>query len=117
MSTSLPYMWSNQEVTFGALSLDLLGVAVAIFLLLVIGSFFVFHIWLTSQNMTTIELCEKFRSEKETNPYNLGYLENIKETLGDNPALWLVPLGQPTGNGLTFKRVDDELQALNQLPR
>ena len=60
----------------------------------VLTPFFLFHCWLSSNNMTTIEFCEK----KGTNgasyesPYNIGVYRNLCSILGENPLLWPFPV-------------------------
>jgi hypothetical protein len=73
--------------------------------------FLMFHMWLVSKSMTTIEFCEKHMQKSKdgspptpppVNVYDLGRASNIKNVLGDNPFLWLLPIGTPTGDGLSF---------------
>jgi len=56
---------------------------------------------------TTIEFCEKAYKRNgaagAASIYHHGVYENIKGVLGPNPLLWLVPIGLPVGDGLTFK--------------
>jgi palmitoyltransferase ZDHHC2/15/20 len=63
-------------------------------LALVIGGFFVFHLWLIGKQYTTIEFCEK-RSENDSNfktsPYNRGPIQNMRNVFGNNILIWLVP--------------------------
>merc|ERR1712196_74200 len=53
--------------------------------------------------------CEnKMRKEgqeqtSDVSPYHLGCFKNFQETLGSNPLLWLLPIGGPPGDGLTFQ--------------
>merc|ERR1719401_751084 len=60
--------------------------------------------------MTTIEFCE-FKmprveradgKEVQTSLYDLGVCGNVAAVLGENPFLWLLPVGGPSGNGLSF---------------
>lgn len=84
----------------------------------VLGPFFLFHCWLLLRNKTTIEVMEGHRSteaaDAEPNkadgpreaagasPYDLGPFRNVCSVLGENPLLWLLPLGGPAGDGLSF---------------
>ena len=56
----------------------------------IVTCFFIFHLWLISNQYTTIEYCEK-RSENEASfklsPYNLGCVRNFETVLGDNKLL------------------------------
>ena len=72
----------------------------------VIG-FLIFHIWLTYNNFTTIEFCEKKRGKIpsfEKSPFGSSVMNNFKEALGSNPFLWLLPLSyeKPKSSGLYF---------------
>ncbi|KAJ3324749.1 Palmitoyltransferase [Boothiomyces sp. JEL0866] len=54
-------------------------------------------------NRTTVEnlsyLDDKDLGVEKTNPYDLGWLTNVKQILGDNPWLWVVPKDmKPKGN-------------------
>jgi len=87
--------------------------------------FFMFHLNLLSQNLTTIEFAENqgppadeetgTKSEKEwENPYDMGLYQNVCSVLGSNPLLWLVPLGGPPGDGLSFQTTASPLQQPNR---
>jgi len=78
-----------------------------------------FHTWLLVRNMTTIEYMAA-RSQREaakavseievgkpqealaSYPYDIGTYSNLCSVLGDNPLLWLLPVGGPSGDGLSF---------------
>merc|ERR1712032_531647 len=86
----------------------------------VLGPFFAFHFWLLTKNMTTIELVAANASQQEVakaaseieagkpreapapDPYNIGTYNNLCSILGDNPLMWLLPVGGPSGDGLSF---------------
>lgn len=74
---------------------------------LIITSFFIFHLWMIKNQYTTIEFCEKRKSDpnfKVISPYNLGCYNNFKTILGDNPALWFIPMRvNIEGDGLFFE--------------
>lgn len=61
--------------------------------------FFFFHCRLLANGYTTIEHCEKKRSQYDedkrehyrTSPWDDGLINNIKESLGPQPLLWLLP--------------------------
>jgi hypothetical protein len=58
------------------------------------------------KNETTIEQLE-FKDDRELglivdNPFDLGWLENVKQVLGDNVYLWAVPQ-KMVGDGTLFK--------------
>ena len=70
-------------------------------------SLFGYHIYLISQNRTTLEA---FRPPifqhggSNRKGFFLGNLNNFREVLGDQPALWFVPVFSSLGEGLTFPR-------------
>lgn len=92
------------ETAFMTMFFLLFGQTLACFLGLMVTIFFGFHIWLMLKAMTTIEFCEKSmkRSSYDTSQYDRGLYGNIRAVLGDNPALWLLPIGLPAGDGLSF---------------
>mmetsp|Transcript_7559 Transcript_7559/g.14082 ORF Transcript_7559/g.14082 Transcript_7559/m.14082 type:complete len:86 (+) Transcript_7559:39-296(+) len=61
---------------------------------LAVTGFWLFHISLMSSNTTTIEHCEKRRSEDtaKVSPYNLSIWQNFKGALGKNPMFWMLPI-------------------------
>jgi len=72
---------------------------------MILGPFFIFHIWLLARNMTTIEFCERMRNNEDVSGdsrYDKGLYANISSVLGWNPALWFLPCGGPMGDGLSF---------------
>lgn len=95
----------DETTPFTAMFLILFGETLAAFLGLLVTVFFVFHVWLVLKSMTTIEFCEKANkrgSTYESNIYDKGVYGNLKATLGEYPALWLLPVSPPTGDGLIF---------------
>lgn len=73
----------------------------------IITSFFLFHLWLIRNQYTTIEFCEKRKTDpnfKQQSPYNLGLVSNLKSILGPNPFFWFLPMRRNLdGEGLFFK--------------
>ncbi|KAM3140706.1 hypothetical protein pb186bvf_007304 [Paramecium bursaria] len=56
------------------------------------------NVRLVLRNMTTLdELGRNYDSR-----YNVGYYYNWKFYFGNNPLLWLVPVGKPLGNGYVW---------------
>ncbi|EAR84395.2 DHHC zinc finger protein (macronuclear) [Tetrahymena thermophila SB210] len=47
-----------------------------------------YHFQITSQNITTIEYCEK---KKDNGQYNSGFKQNFKQAFGDNLWCWFLP--------------------------
>uniref|UniRef100_A0A0G4HGI8 Protein S-acyltransferase n=1 Tax=Chromera velia CCMP2878 TaxID=1169474 RepID=A0A0G4HGI8_9ALVE len=84
-----------------------LGSLLALFLGFVVGGFALFHTFLIIRNMTTVEFCERRKRGRLLTPggrsrYDLGFWNNVKAALGDNPMFWLAPYGGPSGDGLSF---------------
>ena len=68
---------------------------------LVVGAFFLFHLYLTANALTTIEYCEKMRSvDFDPGTYNRGVYGNFKNVLGESIWLWFIPVGLDNGDGL-----------------
>jgi predicted PurR-regulated permease PerM len=89
-----------------------------IMLMLSLLIFNIFHVMAVYNNITTNEFLninrKKERGEgydrdgRQLNKYDLGVLENIKENLGRNPLLWLIPISAIDGsnqwnNGYNFR--------------
>lgn len=79
----------------------------------IITGFFTFHLWMISNQYTTIEFCEKRGSDtlfKDKSPYNLGVYRNFTDILGTSPLLWCLPVRRNlTGKGLHFE-IREELK-------
>lgn len=90
-------------VSFGNVFLLLFSETLAAFAAFVSSSFFIFHVWLTCLNMSTIEFCEKkFRRGTDNELYNLGVCRNLRSAFGKNPFLWILPIDNREGDGVTF---------------
>jgi len=76
----------------------------AAFLAVLVTAFYGFHIWLMLKAMTTIEFCEKSMKKTgyTTSPYHRGIFGDMQEVLGRNPMLWLIPVSDINGDGLSF---------------
>ncbi|CAD7943368.1 unnamed protein product [Amoebophrya sp. A25] len=103
--------------------------SLAVFVGLICGLFFSFHVFLLFKGLTTIEFCEKhtqggndaqypsrpshpFSAPESHHPqplslyqskFDLGVYGNIAAALGPNPLLWLVPIANMKGDGLVYK--------------
>lgn len=77
-----------------------------IVLSLVLTPFLLFHLWLLSKNLTTIEYCEhRYKPTRYgASPYDLGLLQNVRSVLGENVLLWFLPIGTPSGDGITWEQ-------------
>ena len=76
-------------------------------------SLFSYHIYLISQNRTTLEAFRPpvFRhGGSDRRGFYLGKLNHFREVLGDQPLLWFVPVFSSLGDGLTYPRqcMDEE---------
>ncbi|GAA5841627.1 hypothetical protein JCM5353_002753 [Sporobolomyces roseus] len=90
--------------------------------LMIVGVFSLFHFWSVVTNTTTIEGWEKDKAASLKRrgkirqfkyPYHLGYVNNMKDVLGENPRSWWHPQKAP-GDGLTYK-VGEGLEPREQL--
>merc|ERR1712113_281564 len=99
------------ETPFVKMFFLLFGETLAAFLAILVTVFFGFHVWLMLKAMTTIEFCEKSmkKSGYDGSQYTRGLWGNIVGVLGDNPLLWLFPLGPPSGRGLSFGKDSDSI--------
>eukprot|EP00927_Polykrikos_kofoidii_P080430 TRINITY_DN77298_c0_g1_i1.p1 TRINITY_DN77298_c0_g1~~TRINITY_DN77298_c0_g1_i1.p1 ORF type:complete len:412 (-),score=37.10 TRINITY_DN77298_c0_g1_i1:56-1261(-) len=72
--------------------------------MLIFTPFSCFHIWLASMNLTTIEFCARRENGIGfSSIYSLGVVGNLESILGDNKALWPLPVGGPSGDGLSWR--------------
>lgn len=93
-------------------------------LLFTVGILFVFQTFYLLGNASTVEIHENGKIEslvekgklKEEDigkyPYDLGWYENVKSILGNNPLFWFVPFVKSPGNGLLYK-IRDDLNIVN----
>ncbi|KAI8055257.1 DHHC palmitoyltransferase-domain-containing protein [Syncephalis plumigaleata] len=58
------------------------------------------------------DMTEAARRDEEDlrNPWHQGLLRNWMSIMGDNPWLWLVPISNSLGDGVTYPRTDDIIQ-------
>eukprot|EP00927_Polykrikos_kofoidii_P065601 TRINITY_DN6133_c0_g1_i1.p1 TRINITY_DN6133_c0_g1~~TRINITY_DN6133_c0_g1_i1.p1 ORF type:complete len:716 (+),score=94.73 TRINITY_DN6133_c0_g1_i1:166-2148(+) len=90
---------------------------------MVLIPFFSFHCWLLVRNLTTIEFCEKMRKQDGAEDptesaawlYDVGIIENIRQVMGHNPLLWLLPVGGPAGEGVTFPQASAAASACDKM--
>ncbi|ORM41898.1 putative protein S-acyltransferase 16 [Babesia sp. Xinjiang] len=83
----------------------LIGEVLSSIYAIVCGLFLCFHVWLMCEAYTTIEFCEK-RSHNIMWPqrslWSGSLFDNISCVLGRNPFLWLIPVDNRLGDGVTF---------------
>eukprot|EP00930_Biecheleria_cincta_P068240 TRINITY_DN5548_c0_g1_i1.p1 TRINITY_DN5548_c0_g1~~TRINITY_DN5548_c0_g1_i1.p1 ORF type:complete len:392 (+),score=61.40 TRINITY_DN5548_c0_g1_i1:166-1341(+) len=102
------------ETPFLTMLMIIFAETIASCLGLLITIFFLFHFWLITNALTTIEFCEKTLSKKGEAPklvgpslYSQGSIyRNVSAFLGDNVLTWLLPIGGPSGDGIRFGQMD-----------
>mmetsp|Transcript_131135 Transcript_131135/g.184958 ORF Transcript_131135/g.184958 Transcript_131135/m.184958 type:complete len:330 (-) Transcript_131135:29-1018(-) len=98
----------EQNSAFAQMFLVLFAETLSAFLGILISLFFLFHVWLMLQAMTTIEFCEKSSKDQSfsASVHDRGINGNIRAVLGDWMILWLLPVSPPSGNGTDFTETD-----------
>jgi len=89
-------------------------ITVVLFLGCLLTTFLCGYTWLAFQDMTTIEFCEKTIIKGNRSLYDRGILQNMYKLFGPHPALWLLPISGPGGEGVVFSRNDDTESMLPQ---
>ncbi|CAJ1367999.1 unnamed protein product [Effrenium voratum] len=99
----------QQNSAFTQMFLVLFAETLSAFLGILITLFFLFHIWLMLQAMTTIEFCEKNTKNQSygSSVHDRGINGNIRAVLGDWMLLWLLPVSPPVGSGTNFAEDGD----------
>lgn len=94
----------DRDFPFWDMFVLLFGETLCVFLTVLVTAFFGFHIWLMCKAMTTIEFCEKAykKSQFLTSAYHRGCFGDFQEVLGRNPLIWLLPIHDESGDGLSF---------------
>lgn len=95
---------THEDASFLEMFLLLFGCTLAGFMGLLIGIFWMFHVWLMVKAMTTIEFCEKAmkRTGYNASQYDDGIYNNCKSVLGPRWWFWLLPVDPPNGDGIAF---------------
>lgn len=85
-----------------------------LFFCVLITGFFGFHMYLMTNQYTTIEFCEKRSADnknsrfKNKSPYDRGCCKNFVTILNSNPLFWCCPCNRNLkGDGLQFEIRDD----------
>eukprot|EP00931_Biecheleriopsis_adriatica_P007813 TRINITY_DN109069_c0_g1_i1.p1 TRINITY_DN109069_c0_g1~~TRINITY_DN109069_c0_g1_i1.p1 ORF type:complete len:349 (+),score=61.13 TRINITY_DN109069_c0_g1_i1:101-1147(+) len=110
------------ETPFMTMFLVMFAETIATFLALLVSLFSVFHIFLMLNAMTTVEFCEKTLPKNdgkataskpgEWSRYDMGMAWNVTASLGNNPLLWLLPIGGPAGDGLRYAKPNEPGQTV-----
>jgi len=107
-ATSVKYFarfWSDSQ-SLGSAKYHIIFVfLVSILFCISIFSLFWYHVYLVTQNRSTLEqfrapVFEDQASDKEG--WSLGSLNNFKEVFGLNPLLWPFPISTSIGDGINF---------------
>jgi len=113
LSVTLPHLVYAFNEPRDAIPVDVqwvfLALASGIFGVSLVG-FSIFHSWLMSRNMTTIESFQRQRYRGDTsrqlereNLFDLGSKrKNFEQVLGANVMLWFLPIKTTQGNGVAF---------------
>lgn len=78
----------------------------------IITFFFLYHLWLISNQYTTIEFFEKRGNSdlfKTRSPYDVGIWRNFQNVLGDNLMLWFIPVNRSLAGGGLYFEVNNEV--------
>jgi len=100
------WLYREEDIVAGSHKYQVLFVFfVSILFSLSLSSLFWYHIWLLLHNRSTLEqfrapMFENNHSDPEG--WSLGKLDNIREVMGPNAWLWLVPVKTALGDGITF---------------
>mmetsp|Transcript_6792 Transcript_6792/g.21043 ORF Transcript_6792/g.21043 Transcript_6792/m.21043 type:complete len:363 (+) Transcript_6792:179-1267(+) len=102
----------DNNTPFMTMFLLLFGETLAAFVGILVSAFWGFHVWLMLKSMTTIEFCEKSMPKKEEDSgggsryegsaWSRGPYGNVCAVLGNNPLTWLLPMGGPPGDGMSY---------------
>jgi len=117
MAESVHRCLGNPDTPFKDLFFTFFGETLALFLAVLLTTFFGFHNWLMFKAMSTIEFCEKSWPKKDSEGvrtydpsiYDLGVLGNVRAVLGPNVLLWPFPCSRPAGTGLSFVTEESRL--------
>eukprot|EP00916_Digyalum_oweni_P004042 GHVL01007198.1.p1 GENE.GHVL01007198.1~~GHVL01007198.1.p1 ORF type:complete len:319 (+),score=55.94 GHVL01007198.1:626-1582(+) len=109
MIESVNNIFINDKNSIFIMFFLLFGETLSIFIGILVTGFFIFHIWLGVNGLSTIEFCEKANQEGKApgTSYNMGVWKNFSSSLGKNPFLWCIPTStKDIGNGLFWEKKD-----------
>lgn len=108
MFESVLKVLAQPVASFEHLFLLLFGETLDFFVGLVVTGFLLFHLYLIFSGMTTIEFCEKRYKWRGADTrisgsvWDRGCWINFNEAFGYNPLLWLLPIDNRPGDGISF---------------
>ncbi|KAH7647183.1 cell cycle regulator with zn-finger domain [Cryptosporidium bovis] len=114
LAPTLSKALNQTTIQFGDMVALLLAEILLVFLVVVLFSFFIFHMWLVFNSMTTIEFCEKSGRNQTHNIWFKGYMHSFKQVFGANPFLWIIPIGNQIGDGVNFEHSHIKADDLNK---
>lgn len=89
-------------------ALRTIGLVIQVAFLIVISTFFKFHVGLVLSNSSTLDNLERQRNPNAgPNVYDIGPYENFAQVFGTNSCLWLIPLSTQSstkGNGVVWPK-------------
>ena len=94
---------SRDSPSLSELFLVLFGETLTCFLALIVTGFFGFHVFLAIKGLTTIEFCERSKSQSYDSVFSKGVFGNFQEILGKNMLIWLLPIHPGSGDGLSYE--------------
>ncbi|PFH31150.1 cell cycle regulator with zn-finger domain-containing protein [Besnoitia besnoiti] len=104
---------ASEKTEFEKMFMVLFAETLDIFLCVLITGFFLFHIHLVRNGMTTIEFCEKQfkrpRVPDQGSLWNKGCWKNFTDAFGTNPLVWFLPIDNRPGDGVHFITEDTRL--------
>jgi len=120
MIESVQMSVDDVDRSFGSMFVVFFGLTLAFFIGTLVTCFWIFHVMLARNAMTTIEWCEKSTvssgkagegaSKAKDNPtyrqYDHGCFRNFQSVLGQNVLMWPFPISPELGDGLHFTSND-----------
>lgn len=86
-----------------------IGLLIQLTFLIVISTFFKFHVELVFSNSSTLDNLERQRNPNiGPNVYDVGTCENFEQVFGSKVWLWPFPIASSNGNGVTFPKNQKE---------
>lgn len=101
-------IFSNDKIIVPQTIIRAVALLVQLAFLIVIITFFKFHVELVLTNSSTLDNLERQRNPNAgPNIYDVGPYENFVQVFGTNAALWLIPIAPADyqkGNGVVWAK-------------